>query len=51
MLSLVASLSLSLAEKPHAVHEERLAQIKIIEETENVLWRAAPHPADNEAMT
>jgi cathepsin B len=30
--------------EPSKVHEERAAQIKTIEETPNVLWRAAAHP-------
>ena len=36
--------SLSLATEPASVHHERVEQIRMIEATEGVLWRAAPHP-------
>ena len=43
MLPLVVA-SLSLATEPAAVHHERVEQIRVVEATDGVLWRAAPHP-------
>ena len=40
----IASFSLAIAMEPSAVHEERKSQLRVIEEAENVLWRAVPHP-------